>query len=95
MVNPSESLDIEFKRVVKQFESSAALTPEEVKCFRVSTLDDIKAAVISIEKKLAGKRTLVFLRRIEPFISTIIEFGKIVEVFLNVSDILAFVWVST
>ncbi|KAK4158351.1 hypothetical protein C8A00DRAFT_28632 [Chaetomidium leptoderma] len=89
---PAQGLDAEFRRVVQSFIRNANPTPDELEFFEMTTLDDLKATLCSIEKKQSQRKTLVFLKRIEPFIDTMIEFGKIVEVFLNVTDILAFIW---
>lgn len=93
MAPPTKNLDDEFRRVVQSFEAQAKLTPEELKCFQITTLDDLTAIISSIERRQTQRKRLVYLKRIEPFVNTMTEFGKIVEVFLNASDILAFVWV--
>lgn len=93
MASPASDLDVEFRRVVKSFETNAGLTPEERKCFQITTIDDLKSIIFSIERRQAQDKKLVYLDRIKPFVDTMLEFGKIVEVFLNAADILAFVWV--
>lgn len=86
-------MDAEFRQVVDAFKAKAALTPEELQSFQFSTLSDVSVTMQAIQEKQAKRGKLRHLRRIEPFLKTMLEFGKVVEVFLNVSDILAFVWV--
>ena len=93
MASTSISLDAEFRRVVDDFKAKAELTPEELQYFRLSKLDDVTAILATIQKKQSQTGRLTYMKRIDPFLKTILEFGSVVEVFLNTSDILAFVWV--
>jgi len=92
MVSPVRSLDAEFERVAKAFRAN--LRSDELQCFKLSELGDLRTILASIEEQQDKKRGLAYMKRVEPFINTMLEFGKIVEVFLNVTDVLAFVWVS-
>lgn len=86
-------LDGEFHRVVDAFKSKAALTAEELQFFQFSNLESVLVTLGSIQKQQSEKKRLVYMKRIDPFLKTMIEYGKVVDVFLNASDILAFVWV--
>lgn len=60
---------------------------------RFSTLEDVHAEISKIQKAQEPDRRLRNLPRIKAFLEGMEQFGKIIEVFLNVSDIVAFVWV--
>jgi hypothetical protein len=70
------------------------LDPQEEEAFRFSTLQDLQDALVKIQGDQAKRKTLANLNRIRPFLEAMKQYGDVVEVFLNVSDILAFVWVS-
>lgn len=84
-------MDAEFRRVHDTFKAN--LTAGELDYFRGSGLEHVQIALQRIQKEQEGKRQLLYLNRIDPYLKTMIEYGKVVEVFLNVSEILAFVWV--
>ncbi|KAI6553144.1 hypothetical protein MCOR04_010777 [Pyricularia oryzae] len=83
-------MDAEFRRVHDTFKAN--LTAGELDYFRGSGLENVQIALQRIQKEQEGKRQLLYLNRIDPYLKTMIEYGKVVEVFLNVSEILAFVW---
>lgn len=85
------TMDAEFRRVHDTFKAN--LTAGELDYFRGSGLEHVQIALQRIQKEQEGKRQLLYLNRIDPYLKTMIEYGKVVEVFLNVSEILAFIWV--
>jgi len=84
----------QFRRVVEAFKTKAALSTAELQYFHFSSLDDVLATLSSVQKEQSKRKTLVYMRRIEPFLKTMAEYGKVVDVFVNTSEILAFVWAS-
>jgi hypothetical protein len=85
------TIDMEFRQVVDAFKTQ--LTSEELPYFQFNGVGDVLQTLESIQQKHAAQKRLTFMKRVDPFVKTIMAFGKIVEVFLNVSEILAFVWV--
>lgn len=85
------SMDAEFRRVVDAFKTQ--LTTSELPYFEFKGLNDVLQTLHTIQHDQSGRKSLTFMKRVDPFVKTMMEFGKVVEVFLNVSDILAFVWV--
>ena len=69
------------------------LTPKEIQDFKLTTLDELRGVIQDIQKRGVQNGHLQCLTRMKPFISAMQDYGKIVEVFLNTSDILCFVWV--
>ncbi|KAI3572907.1 hypothetical protein IWW34DRAFT_636599 [Fusarium oxysporum f. sp. albedinis] len=88
-------MDAELRRVVENLKTEAELTAEELQYFQFSSLNDVLSILRTIQDKQAKTKRLTFLRRIDPFLKTMTEYGKVVEVFLNVSEFLAFIWVTS
>ncbi|TLD33782.1 hypothetical protein PspLS_00694 [Pyricularia sp. CBS 133598] len=70
----------------------AQLSSEEKTTFGVTKREDLQVAIINIqnEQRLANK--MVSLRRAQGFIEAMEQFGKVIEVFGNSTEILAFIW---
>lgn len=86
-------MDAEFQRVNDDFKAKAKLTSQELDYFQSSRLEDVQRALARIQSEQEAKGSLRYLRRIDPFIKTMLEYSKVVEVFVNVEEILAFIWV--
>jgi hypothetical protein len=89
-------MDAEFKEITTQFREKAimaGMTSEELKDFECSTLLDVETVLASIQKRQLHTKKLRYIKRIEPFLKLISEYGKVVDIFVNTSEILAFVWV--
>lgn len=71
----------------------ASLTDKEKTQFKVTTLHDLHIAIESIQKRQATDRRLQGMQRLELFLEGMKEYDKVIQVFLNSSQILAFVWV--
>jgi hypothetical protein len=83
-----------FQDAIKNFKSTAGLTQAELKDFSQTSLGDLKQCIATIQNDQRASRKLRYLKRLGPFLDTMERYGKIIEVFLNVSDIIAFIWVS-
>ena len=70
------------------------LTTAERAEFQFVTIDDLRNAMEAIQEDQVKKRKLQHLSRIKPFIDSMEEYGKVIEVFLNTSNVLAYVWVK-
>jgi len=81
----------EFSRVLTDFTSS--LTEEQQNDFRFSTLQDLQAVINSIQKKQCSERRMQNLTRLRSFLEAMDQYGKVIEVFLNTSAFIAFIWV--
>ena len=81
----------EFSRVLMNFTDS--LTEEQQNDFKFSTLEDLKAAINTIQEKQASEKKMQNLTRLKSFLEVIEQYGKVVEVFLNTSNFIAFIWV--
>ena len=70
------------------------LTKDEQDEIENVTLEDLDKAIKKIQEKQRATRSYRNLRRIEPFVTGMKEYGKVVEVFTNASPFVAFVWVG-
>ena len=83
--------DSGFQRALARFRSH--LSPAKQEEFSVTSLADVHVTIAHIQEVQGSERRMRNLTRIKAFLEAMEQYGKIVEVFLNVSDILAFVWV--
>ena len=81
-----------FQRALARFKCH--LSPEEQEQFGVTSLYDVQDTIAQIQSAQGSKRRMRNLTRLKGFIEAMEQYGKIVEVFLNTSEIIAFVWVS-
>jgi hypothetical protein len=88
---PSDAAD-DFKLFLRRFRTTSSLTRKQQQQFENTTIDDVKAVIASIEQNQISKNRQLWLRRLEPFLASMEQYGKVIEVFLNASEILSFVW---
>ena len=83
--------DSGFQRALARFKSH--LSPAEQEEFGVTSLEDVQRTIAQIQQIQGSEKKMRNLTRIKASIEAMEEYGKVVEIFLNVSDIIAFVWV--
>ncbi|KAH8722372.1 hypothetical protein GQ44DRAFT_360783 [Phaeosphaeriaceae sp. PMI808] len=94
MAKTSPNVTSTFTKALSDFKSTAGLSLEELRSFEQTSLDELKDAIATIQNDQRTSRKLRYLKRLEPFLDAMEQYGKIIEVFLNVSGIIAFVWAS-
>ncbi|KAF2726767.1 hypothetical protein EJ04DRAFT_160646 [Polyplosphaeria fusca] len=82
-----------FQRSLDAFKASAGLSQAEIADFQMTSLTDLKLQISIIQNDQRKGKKMLYLKRLGPFLDAMEQYGKIVEVYLNVSDIVAFVWV--
>lgn len=82
-----------FHKTIDTFKTKAGLSQDELKDFQMTSLDDLKLQISIIQNDQRQSKKLRYLKRLAPFLDSMEQYGRIIEVFLNVSDIIAFVWV--
>ncbi|KAI2484338.1 hypothetical protein Ptr902_03278 [Pyrenophora tritici-repentis] len=80
-----------FHLVLEKFKAS--LSDKEKKQFAATTIDDLNAAIETIQQKQQSEKKLRAMSQLERFLEGMKEYDKVLSVFLNTSTILAFVWV--
>ena len=74
------------------FKFKSRLSKKELEDFKFSSLDDVRISVIAIQEEQGRRREMMNLTRIQAFLEAMEQYGKVIEVFLNASSILCFVW---
>ena len=83
-------VDTGFQRVLARF--SSRLTQKEEAEFRFTTLDEVQQAIVNIQARQGSRKSMRNLTKVLAFVEATDHFGKVVKLFLNVSNILAYVW---
>jgi hypothetical protein len=81
-----------FQRALNKFKES--LSPGLIDQFSMCTLQDVRDICRDIQQQQGPEGKLRHMRRLESFIEAMEQFGKVIEVFVNVNDVVCFVWVS-
>lgn len=84
----------EFTEALSAFKQNARLSSSEESDFRITTLEELKDAVRKMEQEQESKRRMMNMKRLDPFLKSMEQYGKIIEVFGNVNEVVAFVWVG-
>lgn len=70
----------------------ARLTGTDLVDFRSMTYEKLCHEIIHIQREQEHNKSMVNLGRIQSFLEAMHQFSKTIEIFLNVSDAVAFVW---
>ena len=81
-----------FHRSLDRFKIS--LTDREKEDFELTSLDEVHSVVLQIQKEHASERKMQNMARIQAFLEGMEQYGNVIEIFLNVSVFVAFVWVG-
>lgn len=83
-----------FEKLLDAFEAKAGLSPAELHDFKLTFLHDLKVQISIIQNEQRKSKKMIYLKRIAPFLDAMKQYGKAIEVFLNIHEVLAFIWVS-
>jgi hypothetical protein len=84
------SADYGFRQALAHFTSR--LTDDERLNFKFTKLEEVREAVIRIQQEQASRTAMMNLTRIQSFLEAMEQYGKVIEVFLNSSEFLPFIW---
>ena len=79
-----------FEAALSRFEQQ--LPEKEREAFRFTEFKDVQKEIINIQKKQESLKKILNLTRIQGFLEAMNQFGQVVEVFLNASNFVAFIW---
>jgi len=71
-----------------------SLTNEQKNEFKFSTLEDFQAAIVAIQNRQSSVRKMRNLARLKCFLEAMDQYGKVIEVFVNASELVCFIWVK-
>lgn len=83
--------DIVLNRAIEKFRQS--LTDEQKQLFVASSLDNVKDEIQYIQGRYGSTKKLRRLNRLSKFLEAMAQIEQLVQIFLNVSEVVAFVWV--
>jgi hypothetical protein len=84
------SFEADLKTSLDDFK--AQITSEQEEGFSKTSLKDLKEEIVKLQKTQGDVRKVMGLHRIEVFLKTVEQWGKVVDVFANSSIFVAFVW---
>ncbi|KAF4454891.1 zinc finger protein [Fusarium austroafricanum] len=79
-----------FKRALDKFKAS--IDPSLHKGFSVCSLQDVYSEIKGIQTTQAKKDEMPGMQRLQAFVEAMTQLGSVIEVFLNVHEIVCFVW---
>lgn len=82
-----------FDKALDTFRKGADLAETELADFEITDLQTLRQTIGDIQNKQAQIKKLMYMKRLDPFLKSMEDYGKVLEIFLNVSDFIAFVWV--
>ncbi|KAI1777216.1 hypothetical protein F4818DRAFT_409587 [Hypoxylon cercidicola] len=82
----------EFRAALDNFKRTARLTKTEEAEFQITSLKELQDCVQTIQKDQERKKRMMYMKRLDPFLQTMEQYGKVIDVFVNSSELLAFVW---
>jgi hypothetical protein len=85
-------LESRFQQSLEEFKKT--LSQDDIHDFTFTTLDDLKKLVLQIQRDQATSSHMKNLKRIAPFLEAIDQYDKIVQIFLNCTNYIAFIWAS-
>ena len=90
----SDPIAHQFQDFLNTFKSEAEIPKQDLQKYKNTTLDDVKVTLSEIQQRQLSSGQQRWMARLTPFLTGMEQYGKVIEVFLNTSEILAFVWVS-
>ena len=82
-----------FDEGLENFRLKSGLTYQELFDMEMTTLPDLQRALASMQKTQQGSKKMMHLKRLQPFLDAMEQYGEILNIFVNTSKILAFIWV--
>ncbi|KAI1355974.1 hypothetical protein F5Y01DRAFT_325067 [Xylaria sp. FL0043] len=79
-----------FQRALSRFKKT--LPPDLIREFSTCTLQDVHGICRGIQQEHGREGILRNMRRLESFVEAMEQFGKVIEVFVNVNDFIGFIW---
>ncbi|OJD34180.1 zinc finger protein [Diplodia corticola] len=97
MAAPVSALPTPLPAATSPFDQALArfkgqLSDKEIVDFQLTSAEDLKRAILQLQKTQAGEKRMQNLHRLTAFVEAMDQFDKVVQVFLNASDYLGFIW---
>ncbi len=79
-----------FEMILSDFKKR--LTEKELNDFKFATLKHVQIEIARIQNEQETLKRMMDSSRLQSFLNAMEQFGKVIEVFLNASKFVAFVW---
>ncbi|KAI0099457.1 WD40 repeat-like protein [Daldinia grandis] len=79
-----------FQRALDRFKQS--ISPDLAKDFSICSLSHVQQVCKEIQQKHGNEGKLRYMGRLRGFIEAMEQFGKVIEIFVNASEIVCFIW---
>lgn len=83
--------DTAFQRALRRFREG--LTEDQRQQFATATLDNVRVEIGHIQNRYGPAKRLRNLNRLSRFLEAMSQFEQLAVIFLNVSEVVAFIWV--
>ncbi|KAK5050383.1 hypothetical protein LTR84_003664 [Exophiala bonariae] len=90
-ISPSRSYEL----ALQNFRLQAGLTVQELADLEMTTLEDLQKALATMQIKQQNTKKLMYLKRLQPFLDALEQYSKVINIFVNTSNFVAFVWVTS
>ncbi|WQF77468.1 Putative AAA+ ATPase domain, NACHT nucleoside triphosphatase [Colletotrichum destructivum] len=91
-MNPSSQANAGFQRAATKFKQSIPKTLWDQFACDSNSLSSLNVEIKAIQKSHGEKGSLRNMARLGKFIEAMTQFGKVIEVFVNASEFVCFVW---
>jgi hypothetical protein len=81
-----------FQKALDEFKKG--LKPKHEKNFTMTTLDELKQAIVDIQAKQRSERRQRCMKRLGGFLEAMEQYGNVIAIFCNSNEFVAFVWVK-
>ena len=89
----SSTHTVSFERALTEFKKN--LKKKDIDNFKNTTLKSLEQCIGDLQKKQHASRRLQNLNRLKPFIEAMEQYGKVVAIFANTNEIVAYIWVRS
>ncbi|KAF3058704.1 hypothetical protein GL218_05334 [Daldinia childiae] len=79
-----------FQRALNRFKQS--LSPDLTNEFSICSLSDVQQVCKEIQQRHGSERKLRYMGRLRGFIEAMEQFGKVIDIFVNASEFVCFIW---
>ena len=79
------------------FKQTIGLTEDEEEMFKATSFDSLQDFIRTLQQEQERNGRMMYMKRLEPFLVSMKEYVEVVkdvDVFVNISDIISYLWVS-
>ena len=92
MANNYPGASAAFDKVLEDFKKDLRKRDQEI--FKITTFEEMQKCIAEVQTKQHSERRVLNLNRLTPFIEAVEQFGRLVRLFCNSDEYVAFVWVG-